>query len=271
MNSYIRAVLNCRNSALDSKPFTGELEGAPGGRCVRQEDGTAFREVRRCWGRELTWSWMYLASRFHSQSSFQGRWESWTCSCGRSSCSRLKHKVFEGLNSFYFICQRLAAARPPRSGLCSPLSPRTWGSYECIRPVSVEPCKVFPSVFGLTNHWSPTDYYQQCFHVVGFSWYLPILSPYTHRLGVILLTTWRYVWFKSLFFLCSCIAVTSQQGAPALMSLSFKPDKKKVKLSSVLMLFNQLSPWPQLTSRKFNIPRLINKTKSPQNMTIKPT
>lgn len=47
MNSYIRAVLNCRNSALDSKPFTGELEGAAGGRCVHQEDGAAFRKVRR--------------------------------------------------------------------------------------------------------------------------------------------------------------------------------------------------------------------------------
>lgn len=30
MNSYIRAVLSCRNRALDSKPLTGEAAGAEG-------------------------------------------------------------------------------------------------------------------------------------------------------------------------------------------------------------------------------------------------
>lgn len=32
MNEYIRTVLNCRSSALDSKPFTGELKRASGRR-----------------------------------------------------------------------------------------------------------------------------------------------------------------------------------------------------------------------------------------------
>lgn len=31
INNYIRTVLNCRSSALDSKPLTGELKRATGG------------------------------------------------------------------------------------------------------------------------------------------------------------------------------------------------------------------------------------------------
>lgn len=127
MNSYIRAVLNCRNSALDSKPFTGES---------RERRGHLSADVSKEWTR----IWMYLTWHLQSQSPPHPEAPG-TSGCQLKACAGADPSLQKASTLFLYAS---GGPQTPRSGLCSPSSTRTWRSHEC-NLLLVEPCRVFPS------------------------------------------------------------------------------------------------------------------------------